>query len=557
MVQASDWRLESFSVVHIFKSHGKDSQCIYLGYNDKSTDLALRKLHNLGKDCYLRKEISFDNGLKVRLKRGVRGVLQISSSELPGGDSVWYTVLNFSGPNSNTVARYGNDYVNEIMSLISQVNIDRETGILEGTFHTAYSKVIPQGVLFISENMIEYNWALDNFRKNLSFDVSKKSRSINKPGHLYISKIGCYVYLGQFYDRTEERPIKIFTKEVNCSQDSTISSALVHRTWKTSFNTTYLDNNDELVGNKGVLVDEFSVVLGLVVCDKLVFTPDTPNMSDIWSSVVKIVYKDSKTLGKTEQVVFNFSDRVSGMFKTLSLLVDSKDTPTLDDEAKGMLVEMVEFMIKSTIYRRSASPQYTLKNSISDSKQLLTELFDIFSSSYSIPTFDLKVKFFSGLGIDIIDLVNKGFRELVDPDNNDILGINTLDDFRYFIEISERYCNVSVDQKKVKQLSRYYNGPEKEIPKLGDLICPELETIVRDIIAKADKDFGLNVSYYNISEIGNRSNSVAVRKVGITLEDIINHLGGVENVTPDLRNYILTNHFRGIEVESEFNDKIL
>lgn len=562
MRRTSDWRLDSFSVVHIFKSRTsakEESHCIYLGYNDKKVDLALRKIHGLSPKSYIRKEISFDRGVKIRLNRAVKGNIQISSPELPGGDSVWYTVQNFSGANDNALVRYGQDYIDEVLSLISQVKVDRDTNILEGTFHTAYSNIVPQGVLFISDKMIEYNWALDNYRKNLNYDMNKKTRTINKPGHLYISKIGSYVYLGEFYNRIDDRTEKVFTKDTFNNKDKTISDVIRNRPWLLDLSAVYRDFDFTGTNVDERLIDDSSIVLGLVVCDKKIFDSDKFEMSGIWSELVKNLYKSSKKSGVTGDVIFDLiNDNTSSVFKTISLLGSSKEKASLDKDAQDKLLEMTKFMIKATIYRKAKKLRYTLKSDITDKKEALSSLFEIFVQRYNIPFHESRVKFFEGLGIDIEKLIEEAFSEYVNPNNSDLLGINTLDQFREFVEVSGKECNLVVDQKPQLLSKYYYNNTKKDPVKLGEVLkSPEVEKIIREILAKADEDFGLNISNYSISEVGTKTNSGIIKRVSITLEDIINYLGGPANITKELEEYILANNFSGIEIESDCNKEVL
>ena len=150
---------------------------------------------------------------------------------------------------------------------------------------------------------------------------------------------------------------------------------------------------------------------------------------------------------------------------------------------------------------------------------------------------------YKDLGIDLKKLVKDAVQE--------VKGIKVCHDFDHYLKYLDYWKNPGrVDTNKCCSKQRVKSTNYKlDVVTLKDLYGDaELKDTIIGAVNKVREDFGLGATEYNLINIGNKKEPKEYIICKLTLDDLIKFKKGVLNMSENLKNEILENHFVWVQV---------
>ena len=531
-----NWRLCYSGTAHIiitnsiYSGPDKKDYKIYLTEHSKNADSILKKVHGHKLDSSIIRldEINLDN-IRVRLCKDKLDSLEISSPNFPGGNDIWYRLMNYSKADRSGIDSV---YVENLMSIIGQNKLDINTREFDGEFEVVVSPDnYPGQVLLVSNNMIEYNWAFEHKARNLVINSSKKSKTIDKPGHVYLSSSGNFIFLGEFYNWKEGQMVKLMSRLSN-DKFKSVKELVLNKRFDLGYGK-YIYLREGIIFNPSPVVEP---KIGMSIDGGVELINDLPSIESIQSDLVIRYYNETKRVDYVGNTLFDISEFI-GLLYMLTLSDKSGNIPSLSKEALNYLQELYRYIVmvyihnfvdpKTVVWEEEESNIYhnitsrLLKHSDMDCKYYL-DILETLGIDYKKETKD------------VFDSLISGGKLRIQSITDHIKRVNVLDKYTSYITINHLLAKTN--------LSEYF---------VDD---PELESVIKNISVEADKNYGLYVDGYSTISTGASKEKSVTRNIKISLENIVDWFGGISKVPSVIKQSIMNLDFKGIIISSKLGE---
>ena len=534
-----NWRLCYSGTAHIIITSSVYSgperrDCkIYLTEHGKNADSILKRIHGHKIDSSIIRldEINLDN-IKVRLSKDKLDRLEISSPNFPGGYDIWYRLMNYSND-----GRPGIDsvYIENLMSIVGQNKLDINTREFDGEFEVVVSPDNYSGqVLLVSNNMIEYNWAFEHKARELVINSSRKSKTIDKPGHVYLTSSGNFIFLGEFYNWKEDQKVKLISRLDNAKFKS-VKELVLNKKFDLGYGK-YVYLRDGIIFNPSPVI---APRIGMSIDGGVELINDLPSIESIQSDLVIRYYNETKKIDYVGNTLFDTSEFI-GLLYMLTLSDKNGNIPSLSEEALNCLRELYRHLVMVYIHNYIDPKTVVWEEEENNIYHSIT--------SRLLKHSDMDCKYYLSiletLGIDYKKETKEVFDSLISGGKFKIL---TIEDYIKRVNVLDKYTSyVSINyaiQGKT-DLGKYFANDS------------ELFSVVKDITKDADKNYGLNVDGYSTVSVGAKQESSVTRNIKISLENIVDWFGGVSKMPDIIKQSLMYLDFKGIIIGSKLGEEL-
>lgn len=404
--------------------------------------------------------------------------------------------------------------------ILTQIKSDK--GKLDGTFEAIICPTIyPGKVFFVSTDMEEYDSCFNEMVRVINCNMFKKTRKWI-PGHRYDSTKETYFYLGEYLINLES---DIYASTFNNQPN------LVHLVSK---------NIKGCKTIKDVFFKHPLAYEGLEVLEKL------PLMVDSGEALID----DMKNIKMKDLRLPLFENFLSNGYKPSEILSSlAYDINEVEDKIKDYILEIYNKHLYTTLltYWKSNSSSPLGKDGEDNVKEAIRltcrsiNPTNIFSNIYY-------EGLFNAIGIDIKKITNDVISKFTFKEA-------MFSNFEKYVNQGElyfKYHDNSIVERSINQRSKslsYYNQ-KPEITKLEKVIPGHyLVQEIKNIVNEATAEVSFDVTYYQVFDNYTR--------VKITLDDIIKHRKGIQNIPENLKRDIMDNRFQTIIIEFDKDSAIV
>lgn len=448
----------------------------------------------------------------------------IKSSEFPDPEK-YYLVMNF--------------FEGSAGKMITQT--DCRNGIFDDAFEAAFNENYVGKVMFVSENMKDYDNCMDEMIRIMSCEVGKKTRKWI-PGHRYDSPTETLYYLGEF---KSHRANELMSKYLGDEEMSTVHLVVNNIKGLTKisevFNTrmfgdvTKADNTIRVLEKIPLMVDSG---------EKLENDIKDMDLSTKWNEMLSLVLKDKNSSIKQilDVVCYNNVETTDNSYKNISSDIIDEIKYRIDSIIEKCLliywdtdVPISGVLNKSVKAIKSTNSIESNINTILDciGGDNYFEDINAYSPLY-YPTLLMR------LGIDIRSLIEQYIKSYSPQD----LVFESLDNYVKYGDLYFTYRDMTKTDIIIDQVN---SNKRQELKNYFDLL---LTKEIKDLVDQAKNNPSKITRYCSVKGNGGTRFCRAV----VTLNDILKNREF--NLPENLTNEILKNKFRKVTIEFDLNNTI-
>ena len=510
----NSWRLTSDLIVYVIPEEG-----VYFAAAEKKTYQAEVLKLITGKPFI---ELKLENqNFNIKFSEALE--VCVRSNSLPD-KSKYYVVKNIE-----------KSKLGELITQIDNVKGD----FVDKEFEAIFSDAFPNKVFFTNPYMSQYKKCFEEMRRRMNCELCKKTRKW-KPGHRYDTLNGTIYYLGEIKSRRSS-----FTSSEFLSNDK--------------MSTAYL-YVEEIDGEKKISEVLKSRCFGSEI--KVIFTQttmvdggeelenDLGDFQDYWEDLIQNTEKAERKFDKYGNLYY---ENVKNIFSIFGYQSGTEDL-TMSDIARSIVEDVVNNVLKSTLIKywkySTSSIRLNDKQTIEENTENLVSLFLTKIKDENILRGLYYKEFFEYYKISINNLSNK---VILNWNEDDIF--NNLDTYiKCHDYLESRYS----ETRKVifqRENTKCYGIPDSV--KVKDVIGDnDLSKLIIDIFEDAKTKYGIGISKFESYNIGSKKVPEIYIVAEITLEDIINHEGGIDKIPNQIKKDIMACKFLKIDIQID-KDKIL
>lgn len=449
----------------------------------------------------------------------------IRNKELPGGKDVWYELINYVYYNDYP---YENYYRKEISKLLKQ------DGIFQGLsgFEAVFSDEYPGKVKLLRDGMDEYDNCFSEMTRRLNCSLYKKTKKWI-PGHRYDSENRTYYYLGSYYSNREN---------------------LYESSYKNNLTEYHLVT--EVKGDCKTISDVFKTKIfgsepnNIIVIDAIkpmvdsgeVLKDDVSNIQDLWKEMIELAVKEKSAKPMFDVIGFRGPE--------FSSATKYKDTSSWVDIFVSRLMED----LKST-----AIIYWNIGNVVKENNRMnanesdefnINALWDLYCEEFLKNDFNCrKIEYY----LDLLDSVEIHVHDIcLDIINLMKSGSFTNSSFDNYLKYGKDYFRFRDNHGNhsfvyAKSGSKLYDRSSNE-DKISERFPPLLAQAVSDLAREAVTNYGNGVSEYSVENYGTKSSPDIFHEITISVDDIVSHFGGLEQVPDQLKQEIMDKHVWKISI---------
>lgn len=522
---------------------------VYLTTTDKDkrhNSAVVRKLKSENSNTTVFKKFVLKNSdFEMKLGKGLE--VYVSNSDLPGGSSKFYKLGNFVGDREEGVWRY-----------IDQFTIDK--GIIQENpkFKLCISDNYKDIVFLVSKDMREYDSCKEEMKRRLGLEIYSKTRKW-EPGHKYYTETETVYCLGKFKSRISDPVNSDFCVSSMMSDVYLITHKIDEDTEKTS--SEIFKSHSFGLSREDQISVEYSPKS--MVDAGEVFKPDVTDFSSLWETMITNTIRDNMVTTK-----YGYSDYTNSVLPVLEILSIQSEkhenyATSISDNIRNSVEEMLEYSLTDMTMRfwnrKDKLNDKSLENSIDKVATQFKELYWVELGDCNSKRKSYYKDLFFNIGID--------FDKLVDDYFKSVWSSNWMfSDFDRYTKFYTRFNEVGYTNNNSKLYSDQRNltlmsydrrtNSVKSISKLvDDTKYPELVKTIQAIAKEADSNFGLNVKYWKIINVGTSRKPLEYVDMMVSLDDIINYYSG--EVPDDLKSEIINRKFLSINIQYDYGKDVL
>jgi hypothetical protein len=455
-----------------------------------------------------------NNEFEVRFSDAL--VPQVRNKELPGGKEVWYELVNYVYYNDYPYESY---YRKEISKLLKFDGIFQGMGGFEAIFSDEY----PGKVKLILDGMDEYESCFSEMTRRLNCSLYKKTKKWI-PGHRYDTEDRTYYYLGSYYsnrDNLYESNYKSDVTEYHLVTEVKGDCKTISDVFKTRLFGSEPDNI--------IVLD----ALKPMVDSGEAFKDDVSDIQDLWDDMIELASKEEKTIKPMFDVVGFRGPDASSANKY-------KDTSSWEDTFLDRLKKDL---------RSTAIIYWNVGNVVKENNRMnasesdefnTTALWDLFCEEYLKNDFNCrKMEYYMDL-LDALGIpVNSICLSIINSMKSESFANKGFDNYLKYGKDYYRFRDNHGRQSFVyaKSGSKLYRSNDSD--KISDRFPPLLAKTVNDIVKEAIINYGNGVSSYSVENYGTKSSPDIFHEITISMNDIISHFGGQDQLPDQIKQEII------------------
>lgn len=432
-------------------------------------------------------------------------------------------------PEKENYYKLMNFYSSGLGEILTQVDNDKGD-FLDNIFEAVFSDDNEFSVFFVNKNMSQYEECSEELRRRLNCELYKKTKKWI-PGHRYDSLTKTIYYLGEVKSRKGGNSLTKFLEG-----DDMVTAYLYVEKLTTEKTISDVINSMKF-GDDSIKVSLKQISM---VDSGEVLENDFKNFQDYWDILIENTIKSERRINKYGNVSYNC---IENIFSILSYQSNTKDLLKLSDKSKNLLEGVLRDVIKSTILYNwdlkflpySINSKLSLEDNVKNLSNLT--LLSIKNKSELVINVDYYSELFNKYEIKLEDLCKE---VLSNWDENSIYKNfdDYLNNFEYVINHSISNPNIIISKEgkddNKNSVKNYY----------GDNLLSK--TIV-NLFNDAKKDYGKGITSFNFYKNKSNDNQFYI-KATITLFDLVNYFGGVDNIPEELKRDILIWKFVNINI---------
>jgi hypothetical protein len=517
-----DWRLTPGFVALIALS-GKIKKIWLCARDKKAYKTALQK--EIPSDIATKELLLNLNEVELKFARlekewGDEVGVFIRNPELFPDDS-WYQVMNF----------YKNHLINFILDTSS------EKGEFPGqTFEAIFSESEPTLVSFISPDMSKYHDYFEEMKRRINCEYGKKVKKWT-PGHRYDTLKETFYYLGQqlsrkstdtnseFLEDADMVPVYLCTSVLK-EGDKTISDILTTRAFG-------LEPQDiKILRTLPSAVDSGEALANDLNEDIRVY----------WDSMIDVAIDSCKDTMCGGYTTYKDTRKI---FDVLS--VQSPGYFDYPESCKEKISGVIKALCTDIVFL-NYNVLHADKNLDLNSSQTLDENIRAVIRNLNYKTRDpnlLRVSYYDTLmkkaGVDVNILAASALNSF--SESSLCTDFDTFRRYSFYFDMRKQELDITSKQR-VK--SAIYKSDIKTVESI--LGNGELSSAIKSLVSFAKDNCGIGVDLYSIYNVGTKKSPNEYIHCTISLQNIIDFLGGPEKLTDQLKSEILGSRFTRIIV---------
>ena len=522
-----DWRLTPGFVA--FVSVGSKNRKVWLCARDKKVyKTALKK--EVPSDI-VTKEIHPDlNEMELKFVRlekewGEEAGLFIKNPEIFPDDS-WYQVMNF----------YKDHLVNFLLDTSST-----KGEFLGQVFEAIFSETEPTLVSFVSPDMTKYNTYFEEMKRRLNCEFGKKVKKW-VPGHRYDTLKESYYYLGsmlsrksmdtnsEFLDDDKMVPVHLYVSSLK-STDKDISDVLktrtigleagdikILRTFPSAFDAGEALNDD--------LGDDIRIY---------------------WEEMLNTAVEACKTKVNDGGDYIKYVD-TRRIFDVLS--IQSPDRLDYSKSISEKVAEIIKKLCTDVVYCNYGIV-HADKNLDISASQTMDANIDAIIRNLCYKTRDpnlLRTSYYSGLvkklGIDTRVIAAEAINSF--SETSLCIDFDTFRRYSFYFDMRRQEIDITAKQRDKSAL--YRSDPITVESMFGG---GELTDTIKKLVSFAKDNCGFGVEMFNVYNVGTKKSPNEYIHCVITLQNLIDFVGGVDKMSDQLKAEVLRNKFTRVIVTAD------
>lgn len=407
-------------------------------------------------------------------------------------------------------------------------------------------------VIFVSQEMEEYDDCFDEMVRRLNVSMNKKKTRKWIPGHRYDDEQGSYYYLGKFNSHRQDDygsefvsglgSVECHIVSTNCRNFKKISEVFRNKDFRDGLKVLYKLPSMIDVGQK--LEDDID-------------SGEIDYNKDIIPDLFIRSYK--QYMGGT----FIDDNVIPSIFDALCYVdITRAESSVENNDVKTIMADIVRSQALKTLitFWNTNIPACKIGENVSDQDNVkyINEHVWKIDKNVLAPIYYRELYSYYGINIEeIISSCISGFSI-----KRDILGDfeNYYKYLPYYFkyrnsDISTRNCNLR--QKSAK--ANRYSTPEK-IVSISDLFgnSEELKTLLIEMANKAKDTYGIEACHsFGIYNVGTKKDVNSYARFCINIDDILKYKKGIPGLTENLKNEIMRTQFRELMVQVDIDKKIV
>jgi len=421
--------------------------------------------------------------------------------------SKWYLVANFDS-----------DFIFKIIS-----EVKNNLGVFDESFEAIFNDDCLYSVSFINNSMNDYNSCFEEMGRRVVCDMSKKTKK-RIPGHRYDSVDKSLYYIGSFMSRNNKGtfatdsnmvPIDLYATNIT-KNDKNISD--IFKNHVIGKDIIAIDTQESLVDFGEILKNDFAI----------------DDIQNYW----KYLYENS--INEPEKYIGNY--RIENYGRVLKIFSYQSPSnlkynlpPEIDVEGylKSVLLNLLKlYWNKNNKFRK--------ENEIKDSNDVtknITGLINLFYANLTDPNLH-KNTYYS----DMLKKLNIDLNKLANEELNEwkVIREKAEKTWNQYVELSSCLGESFTSDQRTKEVMKM------EIKKtlISDMLPESLKNVIIDIAYSANDNFGLNITNYQIHNLGTKRTPREYTEMKITLNDICNS----GKLNDELKDVIMKTKFNSIDI---------
>ena len=497
-----NWRLTSEVVAYVVPTEKE----VYLAATEKK-QYQVKVLKLIEGKPYQEVRL-YENQFKIKFGGGDNDFdLYLWCSELP---DEWFKVANFYKPG--------------IWNLLEDHTVTG--GMIEEIFEVTFEEELPY-VSFIEPGMKNFKSCFEEMKRKMNCEMCKKTTKWI-PGHRYDSYTESIFPLASVHLRKEsltnsqyltdfDKMPEVWIYVGELGDEKTVSEVLKNRSFGDGPNDLKIAFKTKSMVDAGeTLTNDYS-----------------GEIKDYWLPIYDNAIKEGKPL---KEILDTFSV-VSNPTTTVSLPITELEDLT-QDTIERVLIDCWNLdNVRADLFVGD-------KNKETENQDRAEKLFVI--SGIKDTNF-LKGLYYPELYKDLRIDIKKIVKDAVQT----VKGIKMCHDFDFYLKYLDYWKNPGrIDTEKCCSKQRVKSTNYKlDVVTLKDLYGDsELKDTIIEAINEVKENFGLGATEYSLINIGNKKEPKEYIICKLTLDDLIKFKKGVLNMSENLKNEILENHFVWVQV---------
>lgn len=445
---------------------------------------------------------------------------------------VWVKNPEFPDPDKFYLA---DNFVEFTGKIITQLTC--KAGEFDTEFEAAFSESYVGKVMFVSQDMKEYDEYMNEMIRIVSCEMNKKTKKWI-PGHRYDSPTETLYYLGEFLAHKSNALMSSYLKDedmvpVHLVTDNIKGLKKISEVFKTKLYGDMATSNNQIkiLEKTPLMVD---------TGEKLENDLDTIDLSLSWNEILGNAIKSGGSFRQVLDVMcYNNILTTDDSYRNVS--------QDIKDEIKNMIrVAVDKFLL---IYWNTETPINSIfnrtvktlgeKNNIDDNvSTILGSIFeDNFLEDLNAYSPIYYETILNRLGIDIREII----KECINDCNPDDLVLSSLANYITYGDLYFTY-------RHLDKTSITLSTSNKD--KLKNVFSLTLSSKLRDMLNEAKNNSAVVSKFVKIASYRNQELVKAV----ITLDDLLKYCGS--NPPESLKNDIIKDKFRKVTIEFDLNKEI-